>query len=333
MRLTVTKLALVPVVLFLALHAGIRAFPLAFAYEQEVLIMAKMALAREAGPAPVLVLGDSRLTYGVKPLELAPGALSLAVPGASTIEPYFQLRAWLAARPAPKLVIYGVSPNFFEHAESFWARTKAGMLQAAELREIHDRCSAARDFPMISSAFPRASFRLNAFSYVSFPSPAHYRPGLNWRGLFRNLEDMPLYSVNAENRGFIPSSRVESLRSRPLGDYGRGAFSVNFDASACLDAFFEEFLALAGRNGIRVVYVLAPFSERTLRSLGPSYQKGFLAYLEAKKARFPHFAVGGGFSSVPDSLLADADHLNPAGAEAYTARLRKELAPWLAAAR
>ncbi len=330
MRLTIGKIALVCATFFLVVCACIRAFPLVFAYEQDILIFSKLQLMSKPGDHAIILMGDSRMTYGVAPKEIGEGVVSYAVPGLSTIEPYFLFKQYLSSHRPPKLVVYAISPNFFEHAGSFWTRVKAGLLTADNLTEIYARCGKLGDFPMITAAWPKIGFLYNKFSTADFPMPHVSRPGLNWRGVYLSLQEYPLNKVIQETNGFVPSTSVRDLRSRPLGEYGRGAFSVNFHASDCLDAYFDDFIELAVQSGTKVVFVQAPFSNLTLETISPVYREGFARYLASKVDRYrPNFFVGNDFSSVPNSQLADADHLNPVGARAFTARLKQELKPWL----
>ena len=98
-----------------------------------------------------------------------------------------------------------------------------------------------------------------------------------------------------------------------------------------LDLYFDRILALLESRGVEARFLTMPVNEATWTRIDPAAREGFRAWLGGYAARYPMFHVVDDLPAWwPDRYFGDAFcHLNPAGAERFSAllALRLQAAP------
>lgn len=297
--------------LFALLLWGLNALYHRLVLSKYILARTDRAFAECRDEVEVLFLGDSHVQHGLDPLEI-PHAFNFSSQAEHYALNYYKLESILAGgRGRLRTVVLPVDThsfaartleNHYFRDPWYWWRY-VDYLEAA--RMIGDPALIGR---MAAAFFPFLGSGMDFFHPVD---PDKLTPQV--RGFVRNLED---FSRKPD--------RAEIARNR-----AHGMLSATEMMDGRLAAYFGKILDLSARAGLEVILVRMPVSR---------------AFYEEARRHFPD--VAGLYQAVDgmiapydnilsldyqqcffgeDGMFWDSDHLNAAGAEYLTLRLRADL--------
>ena len=274
---------------------------------------------KQAAPRrEILCFGDSMVKCGLLPRvfreRTGRSALNLAVVGGSAPSSYFLLRRALDEGARPSTIVVDFNADLLTHEPASTPRPSP-WAHLVNFRVSLELCRVARDpdlFAWISLArlFPSVKNRHDVRDYVK----ATLKTGRSDRGecvllLYRNWNFNQGAMIDPK-RPFQDSPAPPA--TLPLTSTWRPG-PVN-------EHFFHEFLDLAARHRIPVVWLLPPFSPGT--QLLYEYQgieSRFEDFIRRQSARHPNFVLldarHAGFEA---SVFHDAVHLDRDGALALS---------------
>jgi hypothetical protein len=304
--------------------AWVAAMPMAFMDPEYAFWQAKQVMLDRCDGGEVIILGDSRAAAGILPERLPFKATNLAIGGGEAIEAYAMLARVLACPSPPKLVILSFDPGHFIRPDMFWERSvrfglmssqdvaalreasrRTGDMSVYELHHTDNLPSLLRD-RLYQLRFPTLYFAslVRGGGFLRWPdNQARLREALDSRGqyYFGTRQGSDVVTIEGHLRAF-----------RPL---------------PVLDLYFEKLLALLDAHGIESRFVPLPVNEATGARVDPVLPAQFAAYLAAYELRHPRFRVAAEIMPHwPDHFFGDQfGHLNPAGAERFSAQLAQRL--------
>jgi hypothetical protein len=306
--------------------AWVAAMPMAFMEPEYASWRAKQVMLDRCDLGEAIILGDSRAAAGILPGRLPFKAANLAVGGGEAIEAYAALRRALACPSPPRLAILSFDPGHFVRPDAVWDRSvRFGLLSAEDVATLRDVSISLGDLSVYGSpgAGGLPSMLRDTLYRLRFPafyvaSLAHGGVFLRWPGNQARLRD--------------------ALDSRGQYYFGTGqgsdivAIEGHLDAFRrlpVLDHYFSILLALLDAHGIASRFVAMPVNEATWKQVDPAVPDQFAAYLAEFERRHPGFRVASEIMPHwPDRFFGDQFcHLNPEGAELFSAQLALRLAP------
>jgi hypothetical protein len=308
----------IAVLLQSAAAAGVR-FTMARWSNAEVAIWSKQTAYVRSVPgegeyAPLLILGDSRPFGGIRHSDLVPGARSLALPGSSAIDAYYQLENYLERYPAPRLVILSIAPEHMVFAEQtfFDWSVRAGSVDLRQAREVielrREVGGYLRPFGLDYWA-DRVLLRLYDLKMFAF-----YRSILLTLNP-KSVQSARELSMKLDNR-YAYDYGTDRRRSKELNAEARMG---RFDPDPTLDAYLLKIFELAESRKVLVAYEVMPMNEASYEALRPQYKKDFENYLRYAAKRAPaNTYVHVGIPRYPNEFFSDPSHLNVRGADRFT---------------
>jgi hypothetical protein len=305
--------------------AWVAAMPMAFMEPEYASWRAKQAMLDRCDLGEAIILGDSRAAAGILPGRLPFKATNLAVGGGEAIEAYAALRRALACPAPPRLAILSFDPGHFVRPDMVWDRSvRFGFLSPADVGGLRDASFALSDLSVYDAqrgagglpAALRDRLYQIRFPVFYFSSLAHGGVFLRWPGNQARLRDT-LDSRGQYYFGLGQGSDVVAVEGhldafRPL---------------PILDHYFARILAVLDAHGIESRFVAMPVNDATWRQVDPAVLGQFAAYLADFERQHPRFRVGPEIMPHwPDRLFGDQFcHLNPEGAELFSAQLAQRL--------
>jgi hypothetical protein len=268
--------------------------------------------------APLLILGDSRPFGGIRHSDLAPGARSLALPGSSAIDAYYQLVNYLERYPAPRLVILSIAPEHMVFADRVffdWS-VRIGSVDRRQAREVIElRRQVGGYLRPFGLDYWVDRVLLSLYDLKVF---AFYRSILLTMNP-KSVRDAHKLSIKLDNR-YAYDYGNDRRRSKELNAEARMG---QFNPDPTLDAYLIKIFELAERRKILVAYEVMPMNETSYEKLRPQYKKDFENYLRYVAKRAPiNTRVHIGIPYYPNELFSDPSHLNAKGAARFTRVLR-----------
>jgi hypothetical protein len=304
--------------------AWVAAMPMAFMEPEYATWRAKQLMLERCDIGEAIILGDSRAAAGILPRRLPFKSANLAVGGGEAIEAYAALRRALACPSPPRLAILSFDPGHFVRPDAVWDRSvRFGFLSPADVGGLRDASISLGDLSVYDSyragglpAVVRDElFRLR-FPAFYFASLAHGGVFLRWPGNQARLRDA-LDSRGQYYFGLGQGSDVVAVEGHLDG----------FRPLPVLDHYFALVLALLDAHGIESRFVAMPVNEATWNRVDPVVPGQFAAYLAGFERRYPRFRVAAEIMPHwPDRFFGDLFcHLNPEGAELFSAQLAQRL--------
>ena len=268
------------------------------------------AIPRRARQAEILCLGDSLIKFGINPsvLERHLGRrVSLhAVPAAPAAASYFTLRTAIEAGARPRVVVVDYAPFLLLPG---YRLNHQFLPEVAGLRDYLDLAWTGPDGELGGSL---AMARL-------VPSVRH-RDGLRAR-----VAKRVGWSATRPPRTRRPDLWLPGDNEAVFDWF----YPTDWVAGAEHRRYVERLIALARDHGATVVWLLPPIGDPIRAEwdrLGLTAR--YRAFVASVQARFPNLVVLDAHDlPTPKIDRLDPLHLNPAGAEAFTARLAALLDP------
>ncbi len=317
-------LALAAVASFGAVWLWVLGAPIAYMDPEYASWHAKQIMLAHCDLGDVIVLGDSRAAADVIPMRLPIKTTNFAVGGGEPVEAYAVLTRALNCPAPPKLVIMSFDAGHFARPDLFWERSvRFGLLAPADLTTLRATSFQTGDFSVYAGR-----------GLAGLP--------LRVRDLLEEIRFPPLYFASlAHSVGLIRWSRNNRTLDATLASRGQYFFGteVGSDAVAIdghlpdfhplpvLDAYFDRILALLESRGIETRFVAMPVNEATWSHTAASVRDDFRTYLATYASRYRRFHIVEDLPEHwPDHFFGDQYcHLNPEGAERFTALLAQRL--------
>ncbi|HVZ07562.1 hypothetical protein [Rhodopila sp.] len=285
---------------------------------------AKQALLDRCDLGDILILGDSRAAANILPTRLPVKATNLAVGGGEPIEAYAALTRALACKTPPKQVILSFDPGHFARPDLFWERSvRFGFLDGADIATLRADSLRTGDLSVYAghgtAVLPlRLRDVLEAARFPSFHFAAltHSLGVLRWsrneRTFRKTLAARGQYAFGTEPGSAAVAVEGHLAAFRPL---------------PVLDLYFDRLLSRLQAQRIQVRFLIMPVNQETWASTDPAVRSAFKTYLAGYAGRYDTFRVATGLPEHwPDRFFGDQFcHLNPDGAETFSALLARRL--------
>ena len=268
-------------------------------------------------PCDILILGDSRAKSALLPKELSGTCMSLAEGGSTSVEAYYTLRDYLEHMGKPDKVILSVCSYHFTSFDGFWTRNiYFDFLSYEQGLEVIRAAKANGESEALKAAGGDGIWTLTEYK---IKSPTKYMSALvNSFGEDRKTINTEAYKEMVRERGYKsfvswwPVSTEYDMES--------------FELLETLDEYYRKTIDLCVENGIEVYSVNAPLISDTYKETERIWRP-FSEYFKLLRADYPEeeyplVHIETEFASYDTEYFDDADHLNPAGAEKYTAWFR-----------
>ena len=273
----------------------------------------------ELPASDILILGDSRAKSALLPKELSDSCFSLAEGGSTAVEAYFTLKDYIAHMGVPKKVILSIGSFHFANFDGFWTRSVYfDFLSTSQAEEV---IRTAKEFEESDALSAAGGSSLADLLEYKIKSPTKYMS--------------PLVHSFGENRKKINEEAYREM----VSEKGFKSFvswwptSVEYDMEeyqtlATLDAFYRKTIDLCVENGIELYAVNTPLIADTFEET-KDVRDSFCAYLQKLKEDYPETGfplvhIETELESYDGRYFDDADHLNPDGAERYTAEFKQK---------
>jgi hypothetical protein len=298
--------------------------PMAFMEPEYAAWQAKRVLLQRCDLGQAIILGDSRAAADIIPERLPVKATNLAIGGGEAIEAYAALTRALACPDAPRLVIISLDPGHFARPDLFWERSvRFGFLDSADIADLRAVSLRTGDLSVYAGhqhdglpLFVRDALEHVHFPSLYFGSLAHGAGLRRWSGNHRILD------ATIAQRGHYRFGTADGSDAIALDGH-----LPDFHPLPILDRYFDRMLALLAARGIEARFIAMPVNEATWRHVRPEVRDAFAAYLAGYQRRYRLFHVDTDLMPHwPNHYFGDQFcHLNPAGAERFSADLAQRL--------
>ncbi len=310
---------------FALIWAWVAFAPIAYLDPEYPAWLAKQQMLASCNLGDLIVVGDSRAAVDVIPGALPMFATNLAIGGGSPIEASVAIsRALNCPLPARRVIVSFDAAHFTE-PDLFWERSvRFGFMAPDDLRELRRVSRQLGDPSIYELRRNGLPARLRSMLYtVRFPM--FYFNSVAKGGVFLRWWN------NRASLAAVIATRGQYFFGT---DPGSSIVAVEghlrtFKPLPVLDHYFDGMLALLAERRIEVDFVAMPMNQATRQVVPSEVSEGFAAYLSSYAARYPNFhVIGDAMPDWPDRWFGDAfAHLNPAGAQRFSA----QLAAWLSA--
>lgn len=323
MRYLVT-LALTVLLSFSAAWTWVAVAPMAFMDGEYPSWVAKETMLDRCDLGDLVILGDSRAAAGILPAHLSVRTANLAVGGGEAIEAFAALERALTCPIPPKRVVVSLDPGHFVSADMFWGRSvRYGFISPANIADLRAASMRTGDRSVYEAHTPQGlPPRLRDWMYrVRFPalyfsSLLHGGGALRWQ---RNQQTLRMTLASRGHYYFGTDSGSDGVAA--------DGHLAKFQPLPILDYYFDRLLSALNGRGIEIRFIAMPVNEATWRQVRPAVLAGFAAYLASYERRYEHFHVDPDLMPHwPGRFFGDQFcHLNPAGAEKFSAELNQRL--------
>jgi hypothetical protein len=284
---------------------------------------AKTELVERGQVGSLAILGDSRPMADIIPSLIGPRVVNLALPGATSIEIYYQSQQILANQNRPKAIIISISPYLFENPLFFWEHAaRFGFLNGAKLDEIRLRARALNDHSLFEKQSPGdVETRMKCLLY-SIKFPSFYIPSLLNGGFYQR------YHANIEMLNAVLSQRGQAYFGQANGstEPDLDVRLQSFVPSKIIDDYFSRTLSLYQSYHIPVYFLVLPHNEASEHLYFAGLREAFLGYLDRYVGQYSNFhLLGDPFPSYASQYFGDPFHLNKKGAAKCSDLLAKTL--------
>jgi len=300
---------------FVAVWAYIAFAPIAFFESGYASWKAKQAMLDNCQLGQVAFFGDSRLEAGVVPALLPVPSVNFGLPAGTPVETHSAVRRAVACAAPPIQAVIALTPSHLAAlSRFFWLLSvRYGFIAPGELRQTELWADRLGDSETLATRTPDGfTGRLRDALYaIRFPSLSF--SSLVQGQVFRRYGgNMARFGEVIRDRGWTEYSAAGGGRVVP-------EMTVPFAPTKLQKAEYEAAIELLRQRRIEVFLLVLPFAEGNVPD--SSSQQGYLGYLREVARRPGVHLVADGLPVWPDRLFVDGEHLNGAGARAFTAKL------------
>jgi hypothetical protein len=317
-------LGLSAILSFALVWVWVATMPMAFMDQEYPSWRAKELMLERCDLGEAIILGDSRAAADILPGRLPLPVVNLAVGGGEAIEALAALTRALTCHTPPRLVIISLDPGHFMRPDLFWERSvRYGFVSGSDIAELRDASRQTGDASVYQShrADGLPSMLRDWLYEARFP-PLYFSSLTRGGGLLRWARNQRTLAATLSARGQY------YFGTEPGSDaVAADGHMAEFRPLPILDRYFDQLLALLDQFGIEALFVATPINEATWRQVHPGVRDQFSAYLSAYASRYKRFHIASGIMPHwPDRLFGDQFcHLNPEGAERFSAELAQRL--------
>jgi hypothetical protein len=298
--------------------------PMAFMEWEYAAWQAKTAMLERCDLGSVLVLGDSRAAADIIPTRLPVTTTNLALGGGESIEAYVALAQALRCPAPPRLVIISLDPGHFARADLFWERSvRYGWLSRADIAALRADSERLGDLSVYAGhrRGPLPLWLRDELEQLRFPR-LYFASLVHGGGFLRWWRNRHMFQATLADRGHYHFGTADGSDAVALDGHLQA-----FRPLPILDRYFDKMLALLAARGIESRFIAMPVNQATWQAARPAMREGFAAYLDSYQRRYPLFHVDADL--MPHWANRDFGdeycHLNPAGAERFSATLAQRL--------
>ena len=262
----------------------------------------------------VIFLGDSRMKAAVIPNKLCENAYNLAVGGGTSIEMYYTLKHYLENHPKPEKVILGFAGGHWVSEGQFTGRdlyfhflSPSEQLEAQYIGYKSNQWGFQRFKEKIIGTLEYELFFPQKYSAALINSKFK-------RGEFNHSE----YEKNKMNKGqmfFGMNERTEDFN---------GDANINFVPDKRNDFYLHKIINLCKKHNISFFIEQLPMNTISHEKLGETkfYEKfkSYLSDLESETG----ITVEKAIPCYEPECFGDSSHVNPRGAERFTAEIKEK---------
>jgi hypothetical protein len=267
-------------------------------------------------------MGDSRAAAGFMPSRI-PDSANLAMGLVTPVELYFQTRHILDCPRPPKRVVLSISIQQLERANQFWGRNALfGLMTFDDLEAIRRQSRAMNDTTLFAKAtIGDIDAILNSW-LITHRFPSFYFASLVNGAVVGRL------SANHRQRELIVRSGGHFLYGTAPGsdDVSIDGVFPEFRVAPILDYYFKQMISLFASRGVEITFLAVPVNDATYRTISEKLEREFAGYMSSLQQQQPNFhVVGEPLRHWDNKWFGDANHLNAAGAERFSAEVAKYL--------
>ena len=317
-------LALSISLIFAAVWIWIAAMPMAFMDIEYPSWRAKSVMLQHCDLGSAVILGDSRAAADILPVRLPFRAANLAVGGGEAIEAVAASNRMRQCPTRPRMVIISFDPGHFTQADLFWGRSvRFGLIAASDVAALRTASAITGDFSVYEARHTDGlPALLRDWLYqVRFP-PLYFASLIHGGGFLRWMRNQQVQAATLTARGQYyfgtsPGSHIVAVDGH----------MTDFRPLPILDFYFDRLISQLDHDGIDIRFIAMPVNEATWKQVSPAMLNQFAAYLADYERRYSHFHVASDIMPHwPDRFFGDQFcHLNPEGAERFTAELAQRL--------
>lgn len=279
----------------------------------------------------LLIVGDSTASQNV----LAPDlpllkAASLAAPGISSIESYYNLKRYLTGmenRPSPRCVLlmtsYGAQAYHIENF--FWPLTVGhSLLRREDALDLYENSIKIHAWP--SNRYSRWNYYLKIISeqvgyHLQFNSLKQllFQPNLTFNHSQRS------YRLFRRMDGSGPLQRRPQWLENRFNGPNQEFLTKPFNPDPVLDLYIEKIAKLTQERGIPLAVAYGPLASSVRDETSERWLNDAIEHVGKIIAPFPHVSNLQKVEWMIDSKFADSTHLKWAFAAEYTKELGKKL--------
>lgn len=259
----------------------------------------------------MVVLGDSIAKTAVRPNSISGHkTVNLSLGGASVVEMYDSLEAYLKHHQPPKVVLCLFGINHYAGGDCYIPRTLYfHYLDGRRLKELNEAAIKIGS----PSFWNSDEIRQLTLEYV-FWNPKLYLPAVFNSGFTgRYALNRALYGQLSSEKGWMLFGTDES-NSEP----GFLAEADSFTADPINDYYLGKMAELCEENDIQFILEQAPVKTSSLALVDSDVEQSYFAYFGALKSRYPDSLINMEYVIYDDCMFGDPNHMNAAGAQAYT---------------
>ena len=264
----------------------------------------------------VIFLGDSRMKAGIIPTELCDNAYNLAVGGGTTVEMYYSLKDYLKFHPKPEMVVVGFAFSHYVTEGCFTSRDLYFHFLPLK-NQLEAQYIGYKKCGWEFSKFKEKA--IDTLKYALLFPQKYSASCINSR--FRRGEwNHSAYEKNVQDKGHMYFGMNKSN-----GNFN-GDARINFIPDARNDFYMRKIIALCKNNEIPFFIEQLPMNTVSWEKLQetncyPSL-KNYLNSLALETGITVELAI----PCYEPECFGDASHLNPRGAERFTAEIKEKYA-------
>lgn len=259
----------------------------------------------------VLLLGDSRLEFGVRPNLLDENARNLALTGSTPMEMYYTLSDYLEHHPVPRMVIVAFAPTHYANMECYMLRNAYfHYFDRERLKETNEKILE----------LDGEDFRAESRQYM-------YRfPTVYMRRIFESVRkprtktNQDRYHAAADSRGWVAGSNRQDLKNVEPEE----TKDDRFVPLASETYYMRQLIELCLAHDIPLHIEQSPMGNYGLAKLEASgYLAEYQAYMQSFADDYP-IDVNPVIPGYDDEYFGDPSHLNEKGQLRFTEELRQK---------
>lgn len=267
----------------------------------------------------ILFIGDSRIA-SLLDEEVLTATRSLALPGATAIESYYQLKKFLGKNPKPQKVIIGTSNYLPRYRHYFWRLFVArDFFSEEELSEVFKTSTSLENFPMVLKGSLEDKVGAE-FSSLLYQSGFFYLYLDELRSTFPIVQSVVDENNFVYNRVLSKGSFTfdgEQTVDLPLIDYER----TSFEPQPTIDHYLARIAELGEEKQLDIYWIHLPREEAKYTAAKRRYDQSYRQHYEGLSQELGIKVIELVDPQGTEDLYFDELHFNKTGARYFSRQL------------